>query len=154
MKSKFLFQVLLVSGLMLVNFSVYQVYSQTTQNKPTKQQTVKYTCPEHPEVVQENPGNCPKCGKMLVEKKEELKGNKHQRNDSCSMKHDHKKMVCDSTTMKKGHMKHDSTMMKKCYMMQDSTMMKKCHMKHDSTMMKNGHMMHDTTSMKHDHMKM
>ena len=29
----------------------------------------KYTCPMHPEVVQDKPGNCPKCGMKLVEKK-------------------------------------------------------------------------------------
>jgi Cu(I)/Ag(I) efflux system membrane fusion protein len=28
----------------------------------------KYTCPMHPEVVQDQPGNCPKCGMKLVEK--------------------------------------------------------------------------------------
>lgn len=31
--------------------------------------TVKYTCPMHPEIVQDKPGNCPKCGMALVEKK-------------------------------------------------------------------------------------
>ena len=30
---------------------------------------VKYTCPMHPEVVKDAPGNCPKCGMKLVEKK-------------------------------------------------------------------------------------
>lgn len=30
---------------------------------------VKYTCPMHPEVVQDAAGNCPKCGMKLVEKK-------------------------------------------------------------------------------------
>ena len=30
---------------------------------------MQYTCPMHPEVVQENPGNCPKCGMKLVTKK-------------------------------------------------------------------------------------
>ena len=30
---------------------------------------VKYTCVMHPEVVQDKPGNCPKCGMKLVEKK-------------------------------------------------------------------------------------
>jgi Cu2+-exporting ATPase len=27
---------------------------------------LKYTCPMHPEVVQDKPGNCPKCGMTLV----------------------------------------------------------------------------------------
>jgi hypothetical protein len=31
----------------------------------------QYTCSMHPEVVQDKPGNCPKCGMKLVEKKEE-----------------------------------------------------------------------------------
>ena len=29
---------------------------------------VQYTCPMHPEVVKDAPGNCPKCGMKLVEK--------------------------------------------------------------------------------------
>ncbi len=29
---------------------------------------IQYTCPMHPEVVQDSPGNCPKCGMKLVEK--------------------------------------------------------------------------------------
>ena len=35
----------------------------------TSSSAVKYTCPMHPEVVQDTPGNCPKCGMALVEKK-------------------------------------------------------------------------------------
>lgn len=30
---------------------------------------VKYTCPMHPEIVKDAPGNCPKCGMKLVVKK-------------------------------------------------------------------------------------
>lgn len=30
---------------------------------------VQYTCGMHPEVVQDKPGKCPKCGMDLVEKK-------------------------------------------------------------------------------------
>jgi hypothetical protein len=29
----------------------------------------QYTCPMHPEVVKDQPGDCPKCGMKLVEKK-------------------------------------------------------------------------------------
>jgi hypothetical protein len=32
----------------------------------TPQQTETYTCPMHPEVQQDRPGNCPKCGMPLV----------------------------------------------------------------------------------------
>ena len=32
-------------------------------------QAVKYTCGMHPEVVQDKPGSCPKCGMALVEKR-------------------------------------------------------------------------------------
>jgi membrane fusion protein, copper/silver efflux system len=33
------------------------------------QKSVQYTCPMHPEVVQDKPGACPKCGMNLVEKR-------------------------------------------------------------------------------------
>ena len=32
-------------------------------------QTVQYTCSMHPEVLQAKPGDCPKCGMKLVEKR-------------------------------------------------------------------------------------
>ena len=32
-------------------------------------QTVQYTCSMHPDVVQDKPGKCPKCGMDLVVKK-------------------------------------------------------------------------------------
>jgi membrane fusion protein, copper/silver efflux system len=41
-------------------------------SKKTEQSTkVEYTCPMHDDVVQEKPGQCPKCGMDLVEKKTE-----------------------------------------------------------------------------------
>src|SRR5206468_6233329 len=40
------------------------------QEHETKQ---KYTCPMHPEVVTDHPGNCPKCGMKLVPGDEEKK---------------------------------------------------------------------------------
>lgn len=36
----------------------------------------KYTCTMHPEVVQDKPGKCPKCGMKLVPKKEDNNGAK------------------------------------------------------------------------------
>jgi len=132
MKSKFLLSVILIAGLLLSNFSVYQVYGQTPQNEPAKQQTVMYTCPMHPEVVQDHPGNCPKCGMKLVEKKDMAKGDMHQENDSSMVENDQMQMMHDSTSMKHDHMK----------------------MMHDSTIMRKDNILHDTTSMKHDHMDM
>jgi hypothetical protein len=40
---------------------------------PTASPTQKYTCVMHPEVVQDHPGNCPKCGMKLVPVKSDSK---------------------------------------------------------------------------------
>jgi hypothetical protein len=37
---------------------------------PRQQATTKYTCPMHPEVVTDHPGNCPKCGMTLMPKQQ------------------------------------------------------------------------------------
>ena len=97
MRSKFLFPVILVVGLMFISFSVSQVYGQTPQKKTTTVQPVKYTCPEHPEVVMDKPGKCPKCGMQLVEKTN-MKGKMHQAKDSTIVKKD--KMPVDTTSLK------------------------------------------------------
>jgi len=63
MKKKSLFSIFIAAGLVLANFSGYQVYGQApAQNKTVKQQAIKYTCPKHPEVIKDKPGKCPKCG--------------------------------------------------------------------------------------------
>ncbi len=51
--------------------------SNRSTDKAIDQRTVSentYTCPMHPEVVQEGPGDCPKCGMQLM-KSTEVKQN-------------------------------------------------------------------------------
>ena len=40
----------------------------TAEPAAASSQTMKYTCPMHPEIVRDTPGNCPICGMTLVEK--------------------------------------------------------------------------------------
>jgi hypothetical protein len=42
--------------------------------KDMRMNVVQYTCPVHPEIVKNEPGQCPKCGMELVEKKDIAKG--------------------------------------------------------------------------------
>lgn len=109
MKVNFFYSAFLVAGLIFAGVTGNRVYGQTPQNEPVKVQTVKYTCPMHPEVVQDLSGKCPKCGMNLVEKKDMVKGKMHQANDSTMLKHDNMKMKHDSSMMKKGQMIKDTT---------------------------------------------
>src|SRR5216110_2968309 len=43
------------------------------EHEQEQEKKQKYTCPMHPDVVMNHPGNCPKCGMKLVPKKEETK---------------------------------------------------------------------------------
>src|ERR1700751_6331303 len=36
------------------------------EHEREKEERQKYTCPMHPEVITDHPGNCPKCGMKLV----------------------------------------------------------------------------------------
>src|SRR5438128_12464353 len=76
----------------------------------------KYTCPMHPEVVTDRPGNCPKCGMKLVPKKEETKAkpksnareshDMHQHHGDEAMPHESHQMHA-----MQGHESHDMSHM-------------------------------------------
>jgi len=54
----------------LTAFTFINCSSNPTKENSTEQKTGKvYTCMMHPEVISDKPGQCPKCGMDLVEKK-------------------------------------------------------------------------------------
>jgi hypothetical protein len=87
--------------LLLVSLSVYPVNNRSTDNKTVIHQGVKYTCPSHPEVVQDVPGTCPKCGMALVEKKEVSAVEMPRAKDSVVMNQDVIKEKQDTSSLKK-----------------------------------------------------
>lgn len=64
---------LLILSFVLLGVTVFiSCGSNTGKEKQTETKavaSVQYTCPMHPEVISDKPGNCPKCGMALVEKK-------------------------------------------------------------------------------------
>jgi hypothetical protein len=56
----------------------------------------KYTCPMHPEVIVDRPGNCPKCGMKLVRLKQEKRrtsNSQHRTSNSEHVMHDANEMA-------------------------------------------------------------
>ena len=113
-KSIIYFAIFLFGGIVLLTSNTLAQQVKPKNEEMQKQETI-YTCPMHPEVVQNEPGKCPKCGMELVIKKDkQMKMMQHIQSDSVNMKHH-------------GQMMHDSTIMHHEYMMKDSSMMKHDH---------------------------
>src|SRR5581483_12054269 len=76
-------------------------HSDMQNGHPQKHNTKekKYTCPMHPEVISDKPGNCPKCGITLVPVKEKPE---HEKMDHSKM--EHSKMQMDHSKMDHGNM--------------------------------------------------
>jgi hypothetical protein len=76
MKTNLFYSMILAVGLIFAGSAVTlnaQTSTFTTKKTTTKTtmkpDVKKYTCPEHPDVVMNKAGKCPKCGMALVEKK-------------------------------------------------------------------------------------
>jgi len=64
---------LLIIGFVLLSGLIFNSCgnSSSKEKQPATKEvaSVQYTCPMHPDVVRDKPGNCPRCGMALVEKK-------------------------------------------------------------------------------------
>ena len=67
MKTKWILTTLAAVALGLVALNV--TGCKKSESDESGAHTHQYTCSMHPEVVKDAPGDCPKCGMKLVEKK-------------------------------------------------------------------------------------
>ncbi len=67
MKKMTFFACLIVS-ILACNQGHKQTVKNTEDTISADKNSIKYTCPMHPEIVKSKPGVCPKCGMDLVEK--------------------------------------------------------------------------------------
>ncbi len=104
-KSIVYFAIFLFGGIVLSSSNPFAQQIQPKNEEMQKQEAI-YTCPMHPEVVQKEPGKCPKCGMELVMKKDKQK---NMMKDSTMIMHHH---VHDSTGKMHHKTMNDSTMMK------------------------------------------
>ena len=107
MKKSLIYSIILIGGLLLTA-ALTHAQEPETKEPVTEEQQVMYTCPMHPEVVQAEPGKCPKCGMELVEKKEMHKEKKCEKKDTAKMHQEHMKHEKEGCK-KKHDVKKDTT---------------------------------------------
>lgn len=97
MKNKIFISALIATSLFIIDISSNTAAAQMQRNRPLQQDTSKYTCPMHPEIIKNQAGECPKCGMDLI-KESEFK--EKQKKDSLKMSPGHRKMMNDTTSVK------------------------------------------------------
>src|SRR5213082_1749923 len=72
----------------------------------------KYTCPMHPEVITDHPGNCPKCGMKLVPIKEKKRRTPNVQRSTSNIEHSSPAVAGTSNIVQpethSSHMSHPS----------------------------------------------
>ena len=74
MNTKRFITVLILCGLVLVFLT--QTWGCKKRTESGTESVQKWTCPMHPDVIQDKPGKCPKCGMDLVPVKADTNANK------------------------------------------------------------------------------
>jgi len=59
---------LLTIVILAIGFAIYYFATKLDNHSGHEQQAAIYTCPMHPEIIRDKPGNCPICGMTLVKK--------------------------------------------------------------------------------------
>ena len=68
MMNKYLKYSLVVLGIAIVGFAIYYFAIKSDNHSESAHQKEVYTCSMHPQIIQDEPGNCPICGMVLVKK--------------------------------------------------------------------------------------
>jgi len=66
--NKYLKYSLIILVISIVGFAIYFYKTKSENHSETLHETEVYTCPMHPEIIRNKPGNCPICGMNLVKK--------------------------------------------------------------------------------------